>query len=90
VELVEPCSNQISAQWKDSAEVCALADEERHLGHIIRIGAGWHAFDATHMNDEGNGFRSLGTFAGISAAKAAVENVRSEKAGRPDYLAGAA
>jgi len=42
------------------------------------------------MNEEGNGFRSLGTFAGVAAAKAAVENVRIEKKGKRDYLAGAA
>jgi len=73
--------SQVSSLWRDSAAVCALADGERHLGHIVRIGANWHAFDATHFNEEGNGFRSLGTFASILAAKAAVEQARSESFG---------
>ncbi|MGD1068921.1 MAG: hypothetical protein ABSB15_02180 [Bryobacteraceae bacterium] len=59
--------------WRDSKAICALADGERHLGHIMKIGGRWHAFDATHFNDESNGFRSVGTFASLSAAKEAVE-----------------
>ena len=63
--------------WTDSKAICALADGERHFGHIVKIDGRWHAFDATHFNDESNGFRSVGTFASHSAAKRAVEqNVR--------------
>jgi hypothetical protein len=59
--------------WRNSKTICALADGERHLGHVLKIGGRWHAFDATHFNDESNGFRSIGTFASLSAAKEAVE-----------------
>jgi hypothetical protein len=65
--------NSFRPVWRDSAEICALADEERHLGHILRVGGRWHAFDATHFNEESNGFRRLGSFASKSAAKEAVE-----------------
>jgi hypothetical protein len=60
-------------EWRISKTVCALADEERHLGHAMRIGRRWHAFDATRPNHDSNGFRLLGTFASIAAAKQAVE-----------------
>jgi hypothetical protein len=53
--------------------VCALADEERHLGHVVRTGGRWHAFDATHANQKGTGFRPLGTYISLLAAKEAVE-----------------
>ena len=65
LHLVEPA-------WRDSTLICALADGERHLGHVLKIGGRWHAFDATHFNDESNGFRLLGSFASLSAAKEAV------------------
>jgi hypothetical protein len=58
--------------WRDSISVCALADGERHLGHVLTIGGRWHAFDATHFNEECNGFRFLGSYASLSAAKEAV------------------
>jgi hypothetical protein len=68
--------------WHDSAWVCALADDERHLGHIVKDdGAkedgvkegGWVAFDATHPGETGQGIRHLGTFSSVVAAKQAVE-----------------
>lgn len=59
--------------WRLSAQVCALSDGERHVGHIVKIGGRWHAFDAMHSNAEGNGFHSLGTFAGLESARNAVE-----------------
>jgi hypothetical protein len=73
--------------WRTSRTICALADGERHLGHTISIDGRWHAFDATHSNDESNGFRWLGTFASMAAAKEAVE--QSLRA-LPMALAGAA
>jgi hypothetical protein len=66
-------SPQAAEAWRNSPEICALADGERHLGHILRIGERWYAFDATHFNEESNGFRTLGAFASISSAKTAVE-----------------
>jgi hypothetical protein len=60
-------------EWRISKTMCALADEERHLGHAMRIGRRWHAFDGTRLNDDLNGFRLLGTFASIEAARHAVE-----------------
>ncbi len=61
------------AAWRDSAEICALADGERHLGHIVKVAGRWHAFDATHFNEESNGFRNLGSFARVESAKEAIE-----------------
>jgi len=59
--------------WTDSDSVCCLADDERHLGHIVRADDGWLAFDATHLNDTGTSFRCLGCCATITQAKYAVE-----------------
>jgi hypothetical protein len=73
ISLIGPDLTFLRAEWRNSAEICALADGERHLGHIVAIGNNWHAYDATHSNDEGNGFRPLGKFASITAAKAAVD-----------------
>jgi len=64
-----------AATWRDSGSICSLADAERHLGHIIRAGDCWLAFDATHVNDTGTGFRLLGCCANIDAAKHAVEQL---------------
>lgn len=64
---------QAAPSWRNSSEICALADGERHLGHILQIGGRWYAFDATHSNEDGDGFLNLGSFAGISSAKEAVE-----------------
>lgn len=59
--------------WRHSDHICALSDGERHVGHIVKIGGRWHAFDAMHSNDNGDGFRSLGSYASESPAKIAVE-----------------
>lgn len=64
-----------AATWRDSSTICSLADAERHLGHIIRAGSYWLAFDATHFNDTGTGFRLLGCCPDIAAAKQAVEQL---------------
>ena len=58
--------------WRNSNSICALADGERHMGHVLKIGGRWHAFDGMHFNEESNGFRSLGSFASLTAAKEAV------------------
>ena len=60
-------------EWRNSGSICALADVERHYGHIAKIDGRWYAFDATHSDDEGTGFRRLGSYASISSAKQAVE-----------------
>jgi len=59
--------------WRNSDYICALSDGERHVGHIVRIGGRWHAFDAMHSNDKGDGFRPLGTFTAASPARETVE-----------------
>jgi hypothetical protein len=64
-----------AATWRDSGSICSLADAERHLGHIIRAGDYWLAFDATHINETGTGFRLLGCCANVAAAKQAVEQL---------------
>jgi hypothetical protein len=47
---------------------------ESNNGHIVLKGGQWYACDATHLNDARNGFRHLGAFPSIHAAKAAVES----------------
>jgi hypothetical protein len=61
-----------TASWRDSRDVCALSDSDRHLGHIVRAGDGWLAVDATHVNDQGTAFRPLGFFPTLAEAKEAV------------------
>ena len=60
--------------WRESADVCALADSDRHLGHAIRVEKEWVAYDAIHFNLSNDGFRIIGTFETIAAAKHAIEN----------------
>jgi hypothetical protein len=62
-----------TAIWRDSPSVCALADDQRHLGHILRVGDSWLAFDATHSDVAGTGFRFLGSWMNTALAKCAVE-----------------
>jgi hypothetical protein len=69
------------ATWCDSSSVCSLADGERHLGHVVRAGNQWLAFDATHINNSGTGFRFLGCCATITAAKRAVEQIFKNNCG---------
>jgi hypothetical protein len=59
--------------WRDSNNVCALSDGDRHLGHIVLKAGQWNAFDATHLNENRSGFRYLGTFPSLNLAKTAVE-----------------
>ena len=59
--------------WRISEHICALSDSERHLGHIVKIGARWHAYDATRSSETGDGFLCLGTFVSMDSAKHAIE-----------------
>jgi hypothetical protein len=59
--------------WKNSGQICSFSDGERHIGHIVKIEGQWTAFDAMHSNEQGNGFRSLGTFPDPDSAREAVE-----------------
>jgi hypothetical protein len=59
--------------WRISAHICALSDGERHVGHVVKVGGRWHAFDAMHSNKMGDGFRPLGNFGTLEPAKRAVE-----------------
>lgn len=69
----ETAENTNMHHWRESETLCALANEERHLGHVVQTGQRWMAFDGTHMNAENNGFLPLGAFATLAGAKAAVE-----------------
>jgi hypothetical protein len=71
--------------WQQRGDVCTLADTDRHLGHIINLGV-WHAFDAIHLNETGNGFKSVGLFETIDLAKAAVEQSISQRS-KPKVMA---
>ncbi len=58
--------------WRDSELVCALADTDRHLGHLIRNDH-WYAYDATQWDDASKGFKCLCTFVELTAAKQILE-----------------
>jgi hypothetical protein len=60
--------------WRESGDVCALADSERHLGHAVRVDKHWIAYDAMHFNPSNDGFRIIGTFQTIAAAKQVIED----------------
>ncbi len=62
------------AEWRESADVCALGDSERHLGHAIRIDDRWIAYDAIHFNPTNDGFRIIGIFDSAASAKRAIED----------------
>ena len=81
--------NLQASVWRDSTDICALADGERHLGHILQIGGRWFAFDGTHFNEAMDGFRNLGSFASPGPAMEAVELSCSARTIRVQY-AGAA
>jgi hypothetical protein len=64
------------AIWFKVAGVCALADSERHLGHAVRKGGAWLAFDTVHANASHDGFLYLGRFkAGVDAQRAIESSV---------------
>jgi len=60
------------SSWRNSEFVCALADTDRHLGHVIKKKQ-WHAYDATHSDGASKGFKYLGAFVDLAAAKLGVE-----------------
>jgi hypothetical protein len=68
-------STEGDATWYVSSEVCALADSERHLGHAVRQGDAWLAFDARHANRTHDGLSCLGQFPNVIAAKRAIESI---------------
>jgi hypothetical protein len=68
-------SNQVEhgSMWRDGGDISALCDDVRHLGHLVHVDV-WHAFDATHLNEEQDGFKYVGGFEDRDDAKRAVEN----------------
>lgn len=62
----------VQGSWRNSRYICALADSDRHLGHLIKTEQ-WHAYDATHLGEASKGFKYLGRFVDFAAAKQAVE-----------------
>jgi hypothetical protein len=76
---INSLTTEHTATWTDSETVCCLANGERHLGHIVKVDGGWLAFDATHLNERGTGFRLLGCCTTITLAKYAVEQVFRSK-----------
>ena len=63
--------------WRDSDHICALADTDRHLGHLIMTDE-WHGYDATKLNEASTGFRYLGAFDNVAAGKQALESSLAE------------
>jgi hypothetical protein len=66
-------STTAERSWRDSDFVCALADSDRHLGHLIMTGE-WHAYDATHLDEASKAFTYLGAFDDVAVAKRVVES----------------
>lgn len=62
-----------TVNWCDSPSICCLVDTERLLGHIVRAGMFWLAFDSTHLNKTRTQFRLLGACVDIRVAKFAVQ-----------------
>jgi hypothetical protein len=60
-------------RWQIGEDVCAFADSERHLGHILKVESVWIAFDGTRPGENGSSFRVIGTFSDVESAKIAVE-----------------
>jgi hypothetical protein len=75
-----------TATWRDSPSVCALADDHRHLGHIVKAGDCWLAFDATHSGGTNSGFCLLGSWTNIALAKCAVELAIADEGDRVSRL----
>jgi hypothetical protein len=73
----------IGPGWVHSSSICTLSDGERHLGHAIFNTRYWNAFDATQLNDARTGFKYLGAFQSLIAAKGAVENSVAFDRNRP-------
>jgi hypothetical protein len=84
-QLSNKLSNLDMRVWRQRGDVCTLADSDRHLGHIVNLGV-WHAFDAIHLNETGDGFKNVGLFDTIDRAKAAVEQSISQSA-KPKVMA---
>jgi hypothetical protein len=59
--------------WRSSEHICAFADGERHLGHVIRSEQ-WDAYDATRPSEASAGFKYIGAFVDLRAAMQAVES----------------
>jgi hypothetical protein len=66
-------NSESAPSWRESSNVCALADSERHLGHAVRAGKYWIAYDAMHLNPANDGFRIIGTFETVADARRAIE-----------------
>lgn len=63
--------NSQHLQWQSTPDVLTVCDSERHLGHALRFDS-WHAFDATKLNETGDGWMYLGVFETIIDARAAI------------------
>jgi hypothetical protein len=59
--------------WRIGKKICAFADSERHLGHILKLESQWLACDGTRLGKSGTGFRIIGVFPDTESAKKAVE-----------------
>jgi len=69
---IENSMPEAPPSWRDSAVISALADSERHLGHIVLTDK-YHAYDATHADASSTNFLYLGAFTDRESAKLAVE-----------------
>jgi hypothetical protein len=59
--------------WRTGKKICAFANSERHLGHILKLETQWLACDGTRLAESGSGFRIIGVFPDPDSAKRAVE-----------------
>ena len=73
LENVSTGSSSGAEFWRSVPTGFAFEDGERLLGHVIEAGGQWLAFDATHLNSIGSGFRYVGLYESDAMAKRAVE-----------------
>jgi hypothetical protein len=67
------CEGAGERTWRHSQHICALSDNDRHLGHIVKT-RDWHAYDATRRDETSGGFKYLGEFGDVATAMLAVED----------------
>jgi hypothetical protein len=68
-----PEENHELPRWLIFPHVSAFCTSVRHLGHIVRHGRQWHAFDTTRPHNDGTFPKIVGTFYNARKARAAVE-----------------
>ncbi|MDP9054794.1 MAG: hypothetical protein M3N93_10925 [Acidobacteriota bacterium] len=80
MKLVRPEKKDCILEWVPGCDIWCLNDAERYLGHVVRTGRKWLAYDATGTNEKGDNFRLVGEFAEMAQAREALERAISQRA----------